>query len=206
MNSLQFALVGGQECFESLHVDPAVRVQGADGALKSAHLLLAVVHLDFGNEPIQAQPDRRVGNAVGLRQFLERARRQHKTLQERQILIFEQLHPSMLVAHLNIIKLDINKSQVGLKAYLLFSEGEGPIVHHGPVPVRRHKQLLRRHLDRWGQAHSAPKNGARFQAADRTVDESVAWALTAHDAEDCVDRTKMSSPAARARYAQMYAP
>ena len=68
---------------------------GPQRPLERARNLLVIEHLDLLDEPVYAEPDRRVADPVGQRQLLEGARGHDEPLQEGEILLAEHLDPAL---------------------------------------------------------------------------------------------------------------
>ena len=87
--------MGGQEDFERWQIDFAVGVQAAEHPLELAHGRMAVEDLDLGDQPVQPQAHRRVGDTVGLGQFFEGARNEEEPLQKSEVLVVESVDPAL---------------------------------------------------------------------------------------------------------------
>ena len=68
---LQIFAVSREKRFEGGQIDFAVGMQAAQGPLELGHGSVAVENLDLGDEPIESKTNGRIGNVVGLGQFLE---------------------------------------------------------------------------------------------------------------------------------------
>src|SRR5476651_2021954 len=104
--SFLLVLIGGQKFFENLRVQLAVGKVRAEMALEIVVNLLAVEDFDLLNQPVEAQPERRVGNIVGVRQFLERTGKQDEPLDESHVLVLQKIHPMLFVQIVHLMKLN----------------------------------------------------------------------------------------------------
>jgi len=120
-------LIGGQKFFENLRVQLAVGEMRAELALEIVVNLLAVEDFDLLNQPVEAQPKRRIGNVVGVRQILERTGKQDEPLDESHVLVLKEIHPMLFVGIAHLIKLNCsfvlyNSTKLKSTSILLFIE------------------------------------------------------------------------------------
>src|ERR1700722_15471174 len=78
----------------------------AELALASIVNFLAVEDFDFFNQPVEPQPECRIGNIVSVGQILERTGKQDEPFDEGQILVFQKIHPMLFVGIVHLIKLN----------------------------------------------------------------------------------------------------
>ena len=68
---VQFGFVSGKNGFQSFSINFPVSKKSPRRALEGRSLVFGVVDFDFLDESIEPNPNRRVSNAVGLRQILQ---------------------------------------------------------------------------------------------------------------------------------------
>src|SRR6266478_7834386 len=95
MVGVLFLLVVFEELVKGGRIETALGVEPAEQPLVVVGRVVLVEDLDFLDEPVEAQTDGRIRDAVGSSEFLERTRREDESLHEDAVFIAQEFDPTL---------------------------------------------------------------------------------------------------------------